>query len=177
MSTESIDLAIALESIRLIESYFHVNPPRGSKLQSSLDIKLPHWFYNDGSEGNHPQLSGMVNVNFMLSDGPAPKQITPNNADKIAMSYGCTVDVRVGSRAMGDAIPSGKHVTIEDDDLEAHRNKRMESSLIRELLKSAYSFVSTRLVEASSLSPMGPITMPLPDYDALMEKIKSQKAD
>lgn len=176
MEKNSIDLAIALESLRLVDSYFHVSPPRSNRLQPSLKIDMPRWFYDDGSESRHPQLSTVVKVSFMLTDGPAPEQITPENSDKVAMTFGCAVDLRIGSPAMKDAIPAGKHVVIEDGNLETHRNKRMERCLIREALESAYAFASTRLIEASSLSPMGTITMPLPDYDELLDLVVNKQA-
>lgn len=171
----NVELAIVLERIRLVDSFFHVSPPRNNKLQSSLKVDLPRWHYDTGDESKHPQLNCMINVSFMLSDGPAPEQITPENSDKVAMTFGCLVDVSVGSPAMGEAITAGKHESIENNDLDAHRSKRMERSLIREALEAAYAFASTRLIEASSLSPMGLITMPLPDYEAIMETIDERR--
>ena len=176
MENKSIDLAIALENLRLIDSFFHVSPPSSNRLQPCLKVEMPRWYYDDGSESKHPQLSTTINVSFMLSDGPAPDQITPENSEKIAMTFGCAVDIRVGSPTMGSAIPAGKHVIIEGDDLDAHRSKRMERCLIREALESAYAFASTRLIEESSLSPMGPITIPLPDYEELLDYVLSKQA-
>ena len=68
-------------------------------------------------------------------------------------------------------------MVIEGGDLDAHRNKRMERSLMREALESAYAFASTRLIETSSLSPMGTVTMSLPDYEALIDQIEKKNAN
>ena len=48
---------------------------------------------------------------------------------------------------------------------------------MREALESAYAFASTRLIETSSLSPMGTVTMSLPDYEALIDQIEEKSAN
>lgn len=176
MDTNSIELAIALERISLIDTYFHVNRPTTNKLQGNLVIDMPRWDYDDSSKSGHPRLNALINVGFTLSDGPAPQQITPATSGKIALTFGCLLDIAVGSPALGEAIPAGKHVVIEGGNLDAHRNKRMERSLMREALESAYAFASTRLIETSSLSPMGMVTMSLPDYEALIDQIEKKNA-
>lgn len=128
MDTNSIELAIALERISLLDTYFHVNRPTSNKLQGNLAIDMPRWDYDDGSKSGRPRLNALINVGFTLSDGPAPEQITPETSGKIALTFGCLLDVAVGSPALGEAIPAGKHVVIEGGDLDAHRNKRMERS-------------------------------------------------
>lgn len=177
MDTNSIELAIALERISLIDTYFHVNRPITNKLQGNLVIDMLRWDYDDSSKSGHPRLNALINVGFTLSDGPAPEQITPETSGKIALTFGCLFDVAVGSPALGEAIPDGKHVVIEGENLDAHRNKRMERSLMREALESAYAFASTRLIETSSLSPMGTVTMSLPDYEALIDQIEEKNAN
>ena len=177
MDTNSIELAIALERISLIDTYFHVSRPISNKLRGNLVIDMPRWDYDEGSKSGHPCLNALINVSFTLSDGPAPEQITPETSGKIALSFGCLLDVAVGSPALGEAIPAGKHVVIEGGNLDAHRNKRMERSLMREALESAYAFASTRLIETSSLSPMGTVTMSLPDYEALIDQIEQKNAN
>lgn len=177
MDTNSIELAIALERISLIDTYFHVSRPISNKLRGNLVVDMPRWDYDDGSKSGHPCLNALINVSFTLSDGPAPEQITPETAGKIALTFGCLLDIAVGSPALGEAIPAGKHVVIEGGDLDAHRNKRMERSLMREALESAYAFASTRLIETSSLSPMGTVTMSLPDYEALIDQIEKKNAN
>lgn len=177
MDTNSIELAIALERISLMDTYFHVNRPTSNRLQGNLVIDMPRRDYDDGSKGGHPCLNALINVGFTLSDGPAPEQITPETSGKIALTFGCLLDVAVGSPALGEAIPAGKHVVIEGGNLDAHRNKRMERSLMREALESAYAFASTRLIETSSLSPMGTVTMSLPDYEVLIDQIEEKNAN
>lgn len=177
MDTNSIELTIVLERISLMDTFFHVNRPTSNRLQGNLAIDMPHWDYDDGSKSGRPRLNALINVSFTLSDGPAPEQITPETSGKIALTFGCLLDVAVGSPALGEAIPAGKHVVIEGGDLDAHRSKRMERSLMREALESAYAFASTRLIETSSLSPMGTVTMSLPDYEVLIDQIEEKSAN
>ena len=113
MDTNSIELAIALERISLIDTYFHVNRPTANRLQGNLAIDMPRWDYDDSSKSGHPCLNALINVGFTLSDGPAPEQITPETSGKIALTFGCLLDIAVGSPALGEAIPAGKHVVIE----------------------------------------------------------------
>lgn len=41
MDANSIELAIALERISLVDTYFHVNRPTSNRLQGNLSIDMP----------------------------------------------------------------------------------------------------------------------------------------
>lgn len=174
MEEKSFDLAISLDSLSLIDTYFHINKPTVENLQSNVAASIPQHQLEVTREDSRMHLHALVSVQFMLFNGMVPSEIRQEDLDNAVLSFGTAVEVSVGSPILGDAIPAGKHAAITEDDLTTERDKRMERNMMLEALKAAYSFASTRLLEMSALSPLGSIPMPLVDADELLRDIESR---
>ena len=61
-------------------------------------------------------------------------------------------------------------------DSTARRDKKMEHSLRLESIKAAYAYASSKLLEMTSMSPLGPINLPLIDADELLLDIEKREA-
>lgn len=173
MSEEkSFDLAISLDSIKLVDTFFHLNPTSRDKLRSQLSLSVPLKKIQRDDKSQRLSLHSAVSIRYMLVEE------NPTNADLSdgqippSLSFGVALNVTVGTSFLSNTIFLGKHSSWSSTDFKAERDKRMAQSLLLEALKAGYSFASTRLIEVSSLSPMGSLTLPLPDYDEILKDIE-----
>lgn len=168
---KSFDFAINLDDLKLIDTFFHVNQPKSTNLQSKLAVSVPRrQREQDDANGRH-RLHALVSVQFLLFNDAAPEELTPDNVAEAVISFGAAMDISVSCAYMGKAIPGAKHSTASKQDIELARNKRMEDNMLLEALRCGYAFASSRMLEVSSLSPLGAIPMPLVDADALLRDI------
>lgn len=156
-----------LNSLRMLDLCFHTNAPKAEKLQGDTSIELLRHQFGSAPNVAGTTLHSLISVSFLLSDGAVQRPITPSNSGKIALSFDIVVDVLVCLPESDAPSLNGRHAALGSDP----QTMAMKSALVRSSFESAYSFASSRLIEASSMSPLGLVTMPQPDYQSLLDKL------
>lgn len=173
LKDQGYDLAISLDHIHLVDEFLHINAPSAERLETSLSITCPERKMELDRASGRLRLHAVIGVRFLMFNGPAPERLSQADMDHAALSYGCASDSAVSSGTMSDKIPLGKHSTWSADEAEALRDSRMERSMLLEAVRASYALASSRMLQATGITPFGPIHMPLVDYDALLEQIEN----
>lgn len=174
MDDQSVDLAIDLEELKIVDMYFHSNKPLSDNLRCRVGVGNPEGQFEINEELSRTRFRALVSAQCILDDSRSEGAITQEDIETAPMSFGVVVAVTVGAPAMEQAIPTGKHAARTEDDLETERNRRMQHNMRLEAIKAGYSFASSKLLEISSLSPFGPVPMPLMDAEALLNDIENR---
>ncbi len=170
---QGFDLAIALDHIQMLDEFLHINAPSAERLETSLSITCPEKNMTADRDARKIRLRAVVGVRFMMFNGPAPRVPSPEDGEHAVLSYGCALQATVSSGAMAGSVPLGKHASWSGDEAEALRNSRMERNMLIEAIRSCYSMASSRMLQSTGITPLGPVHMPLVDYDALLERIEA----
>lgn len=170
----SFDLAISLDHIKLVDTFFHINRPGTADLQSKIAVTLPQIQKGVDIEARRIRVHAIASIQFFLFGGEAPAELTSENASDAVVSFGAAMDVAASSPYVGPVIPVGKHSARSGLDVDDERDRQIYDNITLEILKSAYSFASARLLEVSGLSPFGAISMPLMDPDEMMDEIQKK---
>ena len=170
---KSFDLAISLDQIHLIDEFFHINAPSADGLETTLSVTCPERQMEIDREASRLRLHAVVGVHFLMFNGPVPEQPAQEEIDRAVISYGCATEITVSSGVMSSSIPVGKHSTWNGGDPESERDKHMEHNMLLEAVRAGYSLSSSRMLQATGLSFLGPVPMPFVDYDALLEQIEA----
>lgn len=171
---KSFDLAISLDHIKLIDTFFHVNQPNSANLQSKLAVSMPECQKEVDAENKLIRVHSIVSVQFFLFGGEAPAELTSETAANSVVSFGAAMDISASTSYLGSAVPMGKHSARSGTALEDERDQRLYENLTLEVIKAGYSFASARLLETSGISPFGAIPMPLMDSDELLREIQNK---
>lgn len=171
---KSFDLAISLDHIKLIDTFFHVNQPNSANLQSKLAVSMPECQKEVDAEKKRIRVHSIVSVQFFLFGGEAPAELTSETAANSVVSFGAAMDISASTSYLGSAVPMGKHSARSGTALEDERDQRLYENLTLEVIKAGYSFASARLLETSGISPFGAIPMPLMDSDELLREIQNK---
>lgn len=171
---KSFDLAISLDHIKLIDTFFHVNQPNSANLQSKLAVSMPECQKEVDAENKRIRVHSIVSVQFFLFGGEAPAELTSETAANSVVSFGAAMDISASTSYLGSAVPMGKHSARSGTALEDERDQRLYENLTLEVIKAGYSFASARLLETSGISPFGAIPMPLMDFDELLREIQNK---
>lgn len=171
---KSFDLAISLDHIKLIDTFFHVNQPNSANLQSKLAVSMPECQKEVDAENERIRVHSIVSVQFFLFGGEAPAELTSETAANSVVSFGAAMDISASTSYLGSAVPMGKHSARSGTALEDERDQRLYENLTLEVIKAGYSFASARLLETSGISPFGAIPMPLMDSDELLREIQNK---
>lgn len=171
---KSFDLAISLDHIKLIDTFFHVNQPNSANLQSKLAVSMPECQKEADAENKRIRVHSIVSVQFFLFGGEAPAELTSETAANSVVSFGAAMDISASTSYLGSAVPMGKHSARSGTALEDERDQRLYENLTLEVIKAGYSFASARLLETSGISPFGAIPMPLMDSDELLREIQNK---
>jgi hypothetical protein len=171
---KSFDLAISLDHIKLIDTFFHVNQPNSANLQSKLAVSMPECQKEVDAENKRIRVHSIVSVQFFLFGGEAPAELTSETAANSVVSFGAAMDISASTSYLGSAVPMGKHSARSGTALEDERDQRLYENLTLEVIKAGYSFASARLLETSGISPFGAIPMPLMDSDELLREIQNK---
>ena len=169
------DLAIALDDIYMLDEFLHMNTPSAERMETSLSITCPEKKMEVDRESRKLSLHAVIGVRFMMFNGLTPDAPSPNDEGRAVLNYGCALQSTVSSGAMSDNIPLGKHATWSGDEAEALRDGRMERSMLLEAIRACYAVASSRMLQSTGITPLGPVHMPLVDYDALLEQIEGSK--
>ncbi len=170
---QGFDLAIALDHIHMLDEFIHLNAPSAEQMETSLSITCPEKKMEVDRESRKLRLHAVIGVRFMMFNGPAPAAPSPDDERDAVLSYGCALQATVSSDVMSDSIPLGKHATWSGDEAEAMRDGRMERSMLLEAIRACYAVASSRMLQSTGITPLGPVHMPLVDYDALLEQIEA----
>lgn len=170
---QSFDLAISLDQVALVDEFFHINAPTADGLQTTLSVTNPERKMEIDREASRLRLHAVVGVHFLMFNGPVPEQPTQDQIDRAVISFGCATEITVSSGVMSSSIPVGRHSTWNGGDVESERDKHMEHNMLLEAVRAAYGLASSRMLQATSLSMLGPVPMPFVDYDALLDQIES----
>lgn len=173
LKDQGYDLAISLDRINLVDEFLHINAPSAERLETSLSITCPERKMELDRNSGRLRLHAVIGVRFLMFNGPVPENLTQADMDAAALSYGCASESSVSSGVMSDNVPLGKHATWSGDEAEAARDGRMERSMLLEAIRASYALASSRMLQATGITPFGPIHMPLVDYDALLEQIEN----
>lgn len=171
---KSFDLAISLDHIKLIDTFFHVNQPNSANLQSKLAVSMPECQKEVDADNKRIRVHSIVSVQFFLFGGEAPAELTSETAANSVVSFGAAMDISASTSYLGSAVPMGKHSARSGTALEDERDQRLYENLTLEVIKAGYSFASARLLETSGISPFGAIPMPLMDSDELLREIQNK---
>lgn len=168
---QGIDLAISLDQIHLVDEFFHINAPTASGMQTTLSVTCPKRKFEVDREAGRLRLHAVVGVHFLMFNGPVPEHPTQEQIDGAVISFGCAAEPTVSSGVLSSSIPTGKHSTWVGDP-ESERDRNMERNMLLEAVRAAYALASSRMLQATSISPLGPVNMPFVDYDALLDQIE-----
>lgn len=171
-----ISLAIDLTDLRLLDCVFQANAPlAGKTLHQELLVTNPIYRFSFDSKHRTNVLQSTVSVRFALVEGGTGDNLGQENDNEV-FRFGVTAGVVLTAPLMeGEAI-AGRHLSGADNPA-ASRDKKMERSMRVEAIKAVYSLALSKMVELSSMSPLGPITLPLIDADEILDDITKREMD
>lgn len=170
MEQTDITLAIHIDDIALLESVFHAAAPseEGTPQTHLMVVNPEHTFSFDAKE-RRTTLRSMVSVQFGLANPSAKPDANGGIAE--FLHFGLTVGVVASMPLLGDAPSGPRHMAGTTPDDTTLRDMNMRRSMRVEAIKVAYAMASSKLVEASSMSPLGRIVLPAIDADALLDEL------
>lgn len=125
---KSFDLAISLDHIKLIDTFFHVNQPNSANLQSKLAVSMPECQKEVDAENKRIRVHSIVSVQFFLFGGEAPAELTSETAANSVVSFGAAMDISASTSYLGSAVPMGKHSARSGTALEDERSTSLRES-------------------------------------------------
>ena len=173
-----ISLAMSLEDLTLLECAFHAEAPlQDRSLDRKLLIQNPDKRFTLDVKNRKNVLRAMIEVQFGLFD-PQTKVKMPDQSERPfeVVHFGLVAGVVITSPIMGDAAFAPRHLAGSKAP-ETHRDENMERAMRVEAVKAAYSLASSKLLELSAMSPLGPLTLPLIDGDEILDDISRREAD
>lgn len=172
-----ISMAIRLDDLSILECVFHTEAPLDQfEPQVRLLITNPDASFTFDTKARRTVLRSMVSVQYGLF-APMPTEDVPEDAKPVELVHFDLIAGTVTSvPVMGEAVKAGRHMAGAAQDAEANRDQKMEHMLRLESIKAAYAYASGKLHELSSMSPVGPIMLPLIDADELLASIERDEA-
>lgn len=177
MDGSDITLAIRIDDLTLLESVFHTDAPVGEGAPlTRLSITNPQHDFAFDEKSQRTTLQAMVNVQFGMAGIP-PKEaaVLGDGADPVEfLHFGLVAGVAASVAKVGDAVASARHMAGGESDAEAQRDRNTQHALRLEAIKATYALATSRLAEASSLSPLGRVVLPPIDADALLLELERE---
>ena len=166
-----ISLAMNLEDLTLLDCYFHAAAPiEGRELERQLFVGNPEKRFSLDVRQRKNLLQATINIQFGLVDHSDER----SGGDFEAMHFGLVAGVVISAPIMGEVAITPRHLSGAGEPWQ-YRDKTMERNMRVEAIKSVYGLATGKLVELSSMSPLGSITLPLIDSDALFEDIAKRE--
>lgn len=177
-NTEATDvsMAIRVDDLRLLECVFHAEAPIADRIpETRLLITNPDVNFTFDVKTRRTVCRSMVCVQFGLF-APDEESGSAEDGKLELVHYGITCGMVATVPVLGAAAPGARHMAGAAQDSTARRDKKMEHSLRLESIKAAYAYASSKLLEMTSMSPLGPINLPLIDADELLLDIERREA-
>lgn len=175
MSDTDISLAVQVDNLTLFESVFHTEKPAGENAQTRMAISNPDNRFDLDLKARRTVLRATVGVQFGIYDEDSDAAARQGEDVPTPLLFNVLVGVVVSTPFMGEAAPQARHLAGAEATDTAQRDKHMEQAMRVEAIKAGYAFAQTKLAEASALSPLGTIMLPLIDADEILVDIERQE--
>ena len=167
-----ISLAMDLEDITLLECSLQAPAPiEGRSLDRRFLILNPGKKFSLDVKRRKNVLRAMVEIHFGLFDQKEKVNVPDVGMQPLELvHFNLAAGVVITSPLMGEEAIAPRHLAGSKAP-EEHRDEKMERVMRIEAIKAAYSLASSKLLELSSMSPIGPTLLPLIDSDEILDDI------
>lgn len=167
-----VSLAMDLEDITLLGCSFSAEAPiQGRELNRQLVVNNPAKQFTVDVKRRRNVLRAMVDIQFGLFDNREKENIPEHGLQQLQVfHFGLAVGVVVTAPIMGEDAIAPRHLASSKDPKE-YRDENIERAMRIEAIKAAYGMATSKLVELSSMSPVGTLVLPLIDTDEILDDI------
>lgn len=172
-----ISLAVNVDNIVMLESIFHTEKLPSDGAQMNLGILNPENRFDVDIKAHRTVLRATVSIQYAIADKEDLAALEQDgNVMPSPLFFNMLLGVTVSTPFMGEAPAQARHMAGAEVSDEEARDKHMERVMRVEAIKAAHAFALARLAEASALSPLGTIVLPLIDADEILVDIMRNEA-
>lgn len=172
-----ISLAVDVDNIVMLESIFHTEKLPSDGAQMNLGIINPENRFDVDIKAHRTVLRATVGIQYAIADEDDVAAVRQDsNVMPKPLFFNMLLGITVSTPFMGEAPAQARHMAGAEASDEATRDKHMERVMRVEAIKAAHAFALARLAEASAMSPLGTVVLPLIDADEILVDIQRNEA-